>query len=89
MFFVVYVCFQCLVFVSGLHSFDYRYNLCSLDYSLINRNVFGAACRAGDDNQWTQLVLFSNFVLSLCVLSCFPYLISLYVTIVDTVVNIV
>ena len=33
MFFVVYVCFPCLAFVPGLHSFDYRYNLGSLDYS--------------------------------------------------------
>ena len=34
-FFVLYVCFPCLVFVPALHSFDYRYNLGSLDYSLI------------------------------------------------------
>ena len=34
MFFVVYVCFSCLVFVPVLYSFDYRYNLGSLDYSL-------------------------------------------------------
>ena len=27
MFFVVYVCFPCLVNVPWLHSFDYRYNL--------------------------------------------------------------
>ena len=32
-FFVVYVCFLCLVFVPGLHSFDYRQNFGSLDYS--------------------------------------------------------
>ena len=31
MFFVVYVCFPCLVFVSGLHSFDYLYSIGSLD----------------------------------------------------------
>ena len=35
MFFVVYVCFPCLVFVPGIHSFDYRYTIGSLDYSLI------------------------------------------------------
>ena len=44
MFFVVYVYFPCLVFVPGLHSFDYRYNIGSLDYSfnerLFKRNVF-------------------------------------------------
>ena len=34
--FVVYVCFSCLVFVLGLHSFDYRYNFGSLDYSSTN-----------------------------------------------------
>ena len=33
MFFVVYVCFPCLVFVPALHSFDYRYNFGSLHYS--------------------------------------------------------
>ena len=33
MFFVRYVCFPYLVFVPGLHSFDNRYNLGSLDYS--------------------------------------------------------
>ena len=32
--FVVYVCFPCLVCVPGLHSFDYRYKLGSLDQSL-------------------------------------------------------
>ena len=32
-FFVIDVCFPCLVFVPGLHQFDYRYNLGSLDYS--------------------------------------------------------
>ena len=32
-FFVVYVCFPCLVCVPGLHSFDYQYNLGSLDFS--------------------------------------------------------
>ena len=40
MFFVVYVCFPCLVFVPGLHSFDYRYNLGSLDYSYNFLNNF-------------------------------------------------
>ena len=32
-YFVVYVCFPCLVCVPGLHSFDYRYSLGSLEYS--------------------------------------------------------
>ena len=34
MFFVVYDCFPCLIFVPGLHSLDFRYNLGSIDYSL-------------------------------------------------------
>ena len=34
MFFVVFVCFPCLVFVPGLHSFDFRWNHGSLDYAL-------------------------------------------------------
>ena len=37
MFFVVFDCFPCLVFVPGLHRFDYRYNLGFLDYSLNRR----------------------------------------------------
>ena len=43
MFFVVHVCFPCLVFVPGLHSYDYRYNLGSLDYSFYDnkKNING------------------------------------------------
>ena len=33
-FFVLYVCFPCPVFVPGLHSFDYCHNIGSLDYPL-------------------------------------------------------
>ena len=40
MFFVVYVCFPRLVFVPGLHSFDYRYNHGSLDYFYIRQVIF-------------------------------------------------
>ena len=32
--FVVFVCFACLVFVPGSHSFDFRKNPGSLDYYL-------------------------------------------------------
>ena len=39
MFFVVYVCFPSLVFVPGLHPFDYRHYIHSLDYSY---NCLGA-----------------------------------------------
>ena len=35
MFFVVCVCFPYLLIVPGLHSFDFRQNLCPLDYSYI------------------------------------------------------
>ena len=40
MFFVVYVYFPCLVFDPELHSFDYPYNLGSLDYSLDHELLF-------------------------------------------------
>ena len=45
MFFVVYVCFLCLVFVPRLHSFDYRYNLGSLDY-FFSKKCWATICQS-------------------------------------------
>ena len=50
----VLLCFPCLVFVTGLHSFDYRYNLGSLDYSSSLVHVY-LICSVVSINYWLLL----------------------------------
>ena len=56
MFFVVCVCFPCLVFVRGLRSFDYRYNLGSLDYSCIEEVLITQTIEIGSQIHYRDVL---------------------------------